>query len=203
MIIRPMKTKETLFAIQYILITLSGLAAILVAGGLATTNTHAGTVVAWGDNAWGQADVPAGLTNVMAVAAGMRHSLALKEDGTVMAWGGDDNGLTEVPAGLTNVIAIAAGGSNCLALKADGTVIVWGRNNFGPVHKPAGLKGTTTNVSLELPTQSGRVYLLEYDNSLTGTNWNGVALSPGNGTTQQLVDPTPTNTARFYRVRQW
>ena len=35
----------------------------------------------------GQSDVPAGLSNVVAVAAGGQHSLALKADGTVVAWG--------------------------------------------------------------------------------------------------------------------
>ena len=46
-----------------------------------------GTVVAWGDNGEGQADVPAGLTDVIAIAAGTSHSVALKSDGTVVAWG--------------------------------------------------------------------------------------------------------------------
>ena len=44
-----------------------------------------GTVVAWGDNGEGQADVPAGLTDVIAIAAGLSHSVALKSDGTVVA----------------------------------------------------------------------------------------------------------------------
>jgi len=45
-----------------------------------------GTVVAWGDNGEGQADVPAGLTDVIAIAAGLSHSVALKSYGTVVAW---------------------------------------------------------------------------------------------------------------------
>ena len=39
-------------------------------------------MVAWGDDSAGQTNVPAGLTNVVAVAAGGFHSLALKNDGT-------------------------------------------------------------------------------------------------------------------------
>src|SRR5262245_57895282 len=40
------------------------------------------SVVAWGFNCCGQINVPAGLTSVAAVAAGYKHSLALKADGT-------------------------------------------------------------------------------------------------------------------------
>ena len=40
-----------------------------------------GLVVAWGDNSDGQSDVPAGLTNVVAVAGGYYHSLALVGNG--------------------------------------------------------------------------------------------------------------------------
>jgi hypothetical protein len=33
-----------------------------------------GTVVAWGDNSYGQCDVPPGLSNVVAISAGFAHS---------------------------------------------------------------------------------------------------------------------------------
>src|SRR5258708_26136023 len=45
-----------------------------------------------------QANVPPGLSNVVGIAAGDSHSLALKADGTVVAWGGNNNGQTNVPA---------------------------------------------------------------------------------------------------------
>jgi alpha-tubulin suppressor-like RCC1 family protein len=85
-----------------------------------------GSIVAWGCNSSGQTDVPPGLTNVTAIAAGTAHSLALTSDGTVVAWGSNLWGQTNVPAGLTNVVAIAAGGICSSALKADGTVAFWG-----------------------------------------------------------------------------
>jgi alpha-tubulin suppressor-like RCC1 family protein len=44
-----------------------------------------GTVVAWGQNSDGQTNVPVGLRGVMAIAAGSRHTVALKSDGTVVA----------------------------------------------------------------------------------------------------------------------
>ena len=46
-----------------------------------------GTVVAWGENTYGQRTVPAGLDGVVAIAAGAGHALALKNDGTIVAWG--------------------------------------------------------------------------------------------------------------------
>jgi hypothetical protein len=77
-----------------------------------------GTVVAWGYNASGQTDVPAGLGGVRAIAAGAFHTVALKRDGTVVAWGANGNGETNVPAGLRDVMAIAAGNEHTLALKS-------------------------------------------------------------------------------------
>jgi hypothetical protein len=81
-------------------------------------------VAAWGANYSGQTTVPAGLTNVVAIAGGASHSLALRADGTVAAWGYNDYGQTNVPVGLTNVIAVAAGVGHSLALRADGMLYV-------------------------------------------------------------------------------
>jgi Regulator of chromosome condensation (RCC1) repeat/Bacterial TSP3 repeat len=66
-------------------------------------------VIAWGDNSSGQCDVSSGLRDVVAVAGGNEHSLALKSDGTIIAWGNNTYDQTNVPAGLTNVASIAAG----------------------------------------------------------------------------------------------
>ena len=85
-----------------------------------------GTVVVWGSDLYGQTNIPAGLTNAIAIAAGMDHCLALRTDGTVVAWG--DNGFSEtnVPTGLSNVVAIAAGGHDSVAVTANGLVTNWG-----------------------------------------------------------------------------
>jgi alpha-tubulin suppressor-like RCC1 family protein len=98
-----------------------------------------GVVVAWGQNNWGQTDVPAGLSNVVAMAAGSMHNLALKNNGTVVGWGGADFGKTTPPAGLTNAVAVAAGDNHSLALKFDGTVVGWGNNGSGQTNPPPGL----------------------------------------------------------------
>ncbi len=140
---------------------------------LASGNNHTlavlenGKVMAWGDNKSGQLGIgtsdptsPAptlvqGLTDVIDVAGGMGHSLALKKDGTVWAWGANHDGQlgngtqTKVSADYTTVLedrnssvpvqvteldhvtAIAAGWSSSFALKDDGTVWAWGSNSWG------------------------------------------------------------------------
>jgi alpha-tubulin suppressor-like RCC1 family protein len=109
-----------------------------------------GRVWAWGDNFWGQLgdgttfgerrDTPAlvpGLENVVAVAAGENHSLALKRDGTVWAWGANhfsqlgDMTLDSQPRpvqvqGLVGVTSIHASMDFSVAVKSDGTVWYWG-----------------------------------------------------------------------------
>src|SRR5207244_3989739 len=98
-----------------------------------------GSVVAWGYYVNGQTNVPSGLSNVVAIAAGGMHSLAVKNDGTIAAWGGDSFGQCEPPTGLSNVTAVAAGWTHSLALKSDGTVTAWGDNTFGESTVPSGL----------------------------------------------------------------
>jgi alpha-tubulin suppressor-like RCC1 family protein len=74
------------------------------------------TVVAWGDNTYGQTNVPAGLSNVVAIAAGDFHSYALLTNGTISRWGDDSYGQLDAPLNLTNVIAVASGNYHGLAL---------------------------------------------------------------------------------------
>lgn len=99
-------------------------------------------VVGWGDNASGQVTIPAGLNDVLDIAAGAAHSLALRENGTVVAWGRNVEGQCNVPAGLSGVVAIGAGDHHNLAVMANGQVIGWGLNNFGQATAPP----TLTNV---------------------------------------------------------
>lgn len=99
--------------------------------------TGVSNVVAWGDDIWGQTDVPHGLSDAVAVAVGGKHTLALRRDGTVVAWGLDVEGETHFPAGLSGVVAIAAADQISLALKKDGTVVAWGSPDMSKV--PPGL----------------------------------------------------------------
>ncbi len=130
-------------------------------------------VMSWGTNGFGQATVPTGLTNAVAVAAGANHSLALRASGTVVAWGSNSYGQTTVPAVLSNAVAVAGGADFSLALRADGKVVAWGRNNLGQTNVPAGL----TNV---VAVAGGGVYSLALCRDGTVTAWGNNALGQTN-----------------------
>src|SRR5436309_3148338 len=119
----------------------ASLGVLLVLSAFSTFNASAQPFVqAWGWNAEGECNVPAGLAKVVAVAAGGDFSVALKSDHTVVAWGNNDIGQATVPGGLANVIRISASPQRfALALKSDGTVVGWGNNAFGQINVPAGL----------------------------------------------------------------
>ena len=89
---------------------------------------HPVVVAKWGDGIY---QVPGDLTNVIAIAAGRGHNLALRENGMVVAWGRDESGQADVPEELRGVVAIAAGGQHSLALRDNGTVVAWGSRDFG------------------------------------------------------------------------
>jgi alpha-tubulin suppressor-like RCC1 family protein len=62
-------------------------------------------------------NVPSGLSNVKAVAAGSDFAIALKTEGNVVSWGGlNRGGRVDVPLGLQNVVAISAGNYGAVAL---------------------------------------------------------------------------------------
>jgi alpha-tubulin suppressor-like RCC1 family protein len=115
-----------------------------------------GTAWAWGSNVYGQLSDASclgfadrltpvqvqGLTGVIAITGGGKHSLALKSDGTAWAWGWNADGqlgdgtftnhCTAVQVqGLTGIMAVAGGEDHSLALKSDGTVWAWGYNAYG------------------------------------------------------------------------
>lgn len=93
-------------------------------------------VVAWGNNDYGQNEVPCTATNVISCVGGDLHWLALRDDGNVVGWGSDTwccdeyYGQATVPPEATNVIGIAAGSAHSLAVREDGSVVKWGRIIF-------------------------------------------------------------------------
>jgi PhoPQ-activated pathogenicity-related protein len=94
---------------------------------------------ATGDNSLGQLGPPPPATNVIAIAAGAYHNLALSGGGGVVAWGDDADGQCDVPVSLGQVVGIAAGGYHSLALLANGTVTGWGAHDSGQISPPTGL----------------------------------------------------------------
>ena len=122
-------------------------------------------VVAWG---YGQSGVPGGLTNVISVAAGVFHGLALKSDGTVLAWGDNTYGQTNVPSGLSNVVAISAQNYNSLALRSDGGVARWGW--IGDIYAP--VPGDLTN-AVAIAAGAGHNLAIRADGTVEAWGGNG------------------------------
>jgi hypothetical protein len=101
-------------------------------------------IAVWGNNDFSQNTVLAGLSNVIAIAAGGYHNLALRADGSVLAWGDNFDGQCDVPPDLTNAVAIAAGGYHSLAARADGTVAAWGAFYDGQITLPDSVAGVVS-----------------------------------------------------------
>ena len=129
--------------------------------------TTGGRLEVWGGNAYGVTNLPAGLTNVVHIACGANHALALKNDGTVVAWGNNSYGQTNVPPGLANVIDISAGVQHSLALLSNGTVVAWGDNTYGQTNVPPGL----TNV-IAIAAGGYHNLALGANNTVTAWGWN-------------------------------
>ncbi len=140
---------------------LSGVAAVAAGSEYAVALLSDGTVRAWGRNdqyQLGNGGTPstsaypiqvlgAGgsgyLSDIVAIAAGAYHGLALSASGAVYAWGQNTkgqlgNGGTSyglpypiMVAGLPRIVAISAGGQHSLAVAEDGTVWAWGENSSG------------------------------------------------------------------------
>ncbi len=83
---------------------------------------------------------------IIAIAAGGNHTLAVDRNGEVWSWGlnyygqlgnavntgtNNSNPTPVKISGLTDVIAVSAGEEHSVALKRDGTVWTWGRNSLG------------------------------------------------------------------------
>jgi hypothetical protein len=99
------------------------------------------------------------ISNVIAIAAGYRHTIALAADKTVWTWGdnssqelgrsGDSTVPGQVPPSLlSNVVAIAAGADFSLAVTSDGYIHAWGDGSAGEL----GVSGiSSTNIPIQVP----------------------------------------------------
>ena len=136
-------------------------------------------VAAWGDNNYGQTNVPFSATNVVAIAAGYYHNMVLRSDGSVVAWGNNSYGQTNVPPSATNVVAIAGGDYHNVALRVDGSVVAWGYNYYGQNVPPS-----ATNVVAIAAGGSGGM-ALRSDHSVVAWGYNSYG--------QTNVPPSATN----------
>src|SRR5262249_33832092 len=116
----------------------------------------------------GNADRPVkGLGNVVAIAGGGSHALALRNDGTVWSWGHDGSGQlgrpatdscsgapcapaagqVQLPSGV-RAVAIAAGSSHGVVLTSSGAVFAFGSNSHGQLGLPTTTAQSQTPVAV-------------------------------------------------------
>ena len=146
------------------------------------------STIAWGNNNNTQSTVPAEVTNVVGLAAGTLHSLALRANGTAVGWGDTVFGQANVSAGLSNVAAVAGGSTYSLALLSNGTVVVRGTQPA----PPADLTNVTAIAAgwrhcLALRAD-GTVVSWGDSNAVPANLTNVVAISAGDGQSLALLD---------------
>jgi hypothetical protein len=156
------KTSATICLIMVVLVS-------LIVQAVFTLPAYGYEIVGWGS----QKTPNDPLTNITKIAAGYRHSLALKSDGTIVGWGLNDCGQATTPDG-NDFTAIAAGMYHSLALKSDGTIVGWGDNSWGQATPPEG--------NDFIAITAGHLYslALKSDGSIIGwgINRSGQATSP-------------------------
>jgi len=147
-------------------------------------------------------------SNVVAVAAGLYHSLFVKTDGTMWAMGANSSGQmgtgtilnTNRPVIVaSNVVAVAAGYDFSLFVKTDGTLWAMGDNSYGQLGN-----GATTGANTPISVASNVVAVavgyahslfVKTDGTLWAMGYNGYG-QLGNGTTSGTKrNPTPINVA--------
>ena len=181
-----------------------------------TPQPPAGLGLAWGSGETGElgdsgsADsavpvLPKHTPDLIAIAAGRQHSLAVRADGSVIAWGSNDDGalgdgttnpahgVIPVPTLDSGFVAVAAGDNFSLALRADGTVVGWGANDrgqlgnggTGPALAPTPVSGLTGVVAISAGIAHSLA--LRWDGSEYAWGWNEYGQLGTNGTADSAL----------------
>jgi hypothetical protein len=124
-----------------------------------------GTVVAVGDNDWGQCDVEDWM-DITQVTAGYYHTVGLQSDGTVVAAGWNDYEQCDVTDWMS-ITQVAAGYYHTVGLKSDGTVMAVGRSDDGQ----CGV-GNWTDV-VQIAAGGSHTVGLKSDGTAIAMGWNG------------------------------
>ncbi|MBI5384920.1 MAG: hypothetical protein HZA90_09565 [Verrucomicrobia bacterium] len=135
--------------------------------------TLTGEATTWGGGYSGATNIFRNETNLIGIAAGGGHTLAVRENGTVLGWGANDYGQASPTNTLTNVVVVSAGYFHSLALRENGTVVGWGYNNNGQCTPPA-------NLTNAVAIAAGGFHSLALRNNGTVVFWGGDYWGNGN-----------------------
>jgi len=199
-----------------------------------------GTVWCSGDNTYGQLgdgtnisskelvqvkiDNKTYLTNVVKIAVGYYHTLALTKEGYIYAWGSNNNGELGINNNvssnyalkvnglnendyLNNIVDISASRYYSSAIGKDGTTYSWGLNNYGQLGISSIVDATSPKVSITsskaimISCQGEMNSILTQNGSVEtwGLNSSG-RLGVGDTTTSYYSIPQNTNTSNIIDI---
>jgi hypothetical protein len=124
-----------------------------------------GTVVAAGDNRYGQLNVE-GWSDIVSVSAGFGHTIGLKSDGTVVAVGYNNDKACDVGE-WKDIVAVSANGNTTVGLKSDGTLVGTGPNYFDE------LNFSTWNDIVSVSAGGSHTVGLKSDGTVVATGYIG------------------------------
>lgn len=127
------------------------------------------------------------------IAAGGRHTCAIKLDGTVACYGDNASGQKNAPGGTFTQLA-AGVGTTC-GLRSDGTVECWGSNDKGQATPPSGSFAQVTVSSINTCGLKANGDVICWGASQTdpgGTDEHGQGLPPAEKFRQISAAPTHT-----------
>lgn len=120
-----------------------------------------GKVIGWGYNNIGQASFDLSMDDIVDIAGGREHSIALRSNSSVIVLG--DKVCADIPeSALSNVKSIAAGWYHSLALMYDGTVVGWGHRAVVPQNIPRLVKIATGEFFSLGITEEGEMVIWGY-----------------------------------------
>ncbi len=192
-----------------------------------------GTVWAWGSNSKGQLGdgndgenisggslfhnpTPVqviGLSDIVQIATGTLHSVALSGDGRVWTWGGNSSGqlgidsqvhknIPVLVAGIDHVVDIAAGLFSTLMVRQNGTVWVSGSSSSGTnTYSTLGIEGVFQSMlPVQLPTLSNAIHIAHGGVHQFALKANDSVWAWGTNIYGRLGDGTTTNTTAAVEI---
>lgn len=105
-------------------VDLTGVEHIAVGSSFSVALKTDGSLAVWGDNQWGQCNLPSDLGPVKQIAAGNSHVLAVRSDGALRSWGARFGGPYPLPAAVSEGTQLIAGSSSYL-LESNGLLREW------------------------------------------------------------------------------